>query len=175
MRYFLGLDLSPTSKIALEQWRERALPRFEKLVPAANFHITLCFLGQVSDKTLDILCSQMDNVESGRISVDLDQMGYWAKPKILFLAPSRVPANLSILAKVTEKIANHCQIDMRQGEYKPHITIARGLKNNPPCELFKPNVSCDFDHIHLFESVSGKHGVRYPIRKSWSLRPSFEF
>jgi 2'-5' RNA ligase len=102
-------------------------------------------------------------------------MGCWAKPKILFLAPSIIPKELSTLAKTTKRIAKHCQLDMKYSDYKPHVTIARGLKSNPPCELFQANIECQFDSMHLFESVSGKQGVRYPIRKSWHLKPKFSF
>jgi 2'-5' RNA ligase len=175
MRYFLGLDLSPASKLAVEQWRNQALPPLDKSVPMVNFHITLSFLGQVSDKALDMLCSRMDKTEFAKVSLKLERMAYWPKPKVLFLAPSHTPQSLVTLAKATERIANSCKIVMRQDDYKPHVTIARGLKSNPPCELFPPNVSCEFDKVHLFESVSGKHGVRYPIRKSWQLKPNFCF
>jgi 2'-5' RNA ligase len=175
MRYFLGLDLSPLSKLAVDSLREKALPKIDKPVPMANFHITLSFLGQVSDTTLDSLCSQMDEIECSKVSLTLDQMGYWAKPKILFLAPSIIPKELSLLAKATKRIANQCQLDMKHNEYKPHLTLARGLKSNPPCELLQANIDCEFDRVHLFESVSGKQGVQYPIRKSWSLKPKFGF
>ena len=65
MRYFIGLDLSPANKLALDSWREKSLPELPRVkmplktkapvrqprpVPAANFHITLCFLGSVSPR-----------------------------------------------------------------------------------------------------------------------------
>lgn len=173
MRYFLGLDLSPADKLAVERWREKALPKFDKFVPAANFHITLSFLGQVTDTALDTLCSEMDNIECSKVSLRLEQMGYWSKPKVLFIAPMHVCENLSNLAKTTFRIAKLAKIDMKYLEYRPHVTIARGIKNNPPCELFQPNIACAFDKVHLFESVSGNSGVRYPIRRSWPLKPNF--
>lgn len=171
MRYFLGLDLSITSKLALARWRETALPKFDKAVPSANFHITLSFLGQVNEATLEKLCDAIDDIEgkSEPIKLTLEQMGYWSKPKILYLAPSNIVPPLHALEEKTTKIARRCNIVMKHSIYKPHVTIARGLKANPPCELFAPNIPCEFNEMHLFESVSGKQGVSYPVRKSWKL------
>ncbi len=175
MRCFLGLDLSIQNKLTLEQWRDKALPSMDKAVPAGNFHITLSFLGSIEQNNLDRICAEMDEQEIQKISLRLDQMGYWSKPKVLFVAPSSIPMSLQDLAKRTDKLAKQCHIPVKHSQYRPHVTIARGLKDNPPCELYPPNIECEFDHVHLFESVSGRSGVRYPIRKSWKCKPRFSF
>jgi 2'-5' RNA ligase len=56
MRAFLGLSPDVKTKLAIELWRNKAFPCFYAPVPAANFHITLAFLGQISPKQLDALC-----------------------------------------------------------------------------------------------------------------------
>ncbi len=171
MRYFLGLDFSASHKLAIESWREKALPKLDKPVPAANFHITLCFLGQISEHQLESICLQMDELDQNQITLQLGQLGYFSKPKVLFVAPHSIPESLSSLAKVTAKIAKNSHIELRHDEYIPHVTIARGLKIDPPSALFDLDLKVKFENVHLFESVSGKHTAHYPIRKSWRLFP----
>lgn len=171
MRYFLGLDFSASHKLAIESWREKALLTLDKPVPAANFHITLCFLGQISEHQLEAICVQMDKLEQHQFKIHLGQLGYFSKPKVLFVAPHSIPEQLAILAKATAKIAKNSHVELRHDEYIPHVTIARGLKAEPPAALFDLDLKAKFEQVHLFESVSGKHSVHYPIRKSWPLYP----
>ncbi|MGQ8364583.1 RNA 2',3'-cyclic phosphodiesterase [Glaciecola sp. 1036] len=169
MRLFLGLDLAPSTKMQIDHWRHKVLPEFPKVVPAANFHITLAFLGSVEPRQLENLILGIDNLQLPKVEIILDTLGFWSKPQILFLGTKTVTAELEALAKRLSGVARSCNIDVRQGEYRPHVTLVRKVKNNPPCALIDPSFECKFSMMHLFESVSGKQGVHYPIRHSWSL------
>lgn len=171
MRCFLGLDLSPSDKLAVANWREKALPRHRAQVPVANFHVTSVFLGQISDPQLDQLCRQMDTLEHAPVDVHLDQLGYWSKPKVLYLGSSHPCEQAASLAIVLEGFATVAQIPIQRRPYIPHVTLVRKQTEPVPAPLFPADIACRFDTVHLFESVSGKHGVHYPIRQSWPLRP----
>ena len=93
MRCFIGLDLSATEKLALDSWRQQALPevmprqwvksesprsrksankRYDHnssqgsalpyAVPAANFHITLSFLGEINHRQHEALVYELDQL-----------------------------------------------------------------------------------------------------------------
>ena len=95
MRSFIGLDLSATEKLALDSWRQQALPevmprqwvksestrsrkstnaRYDHTnsqgsaqpyaVPAANFHITLSFLGEINHRQHEALVYELDQLVS---------------------------------------------------------------------------------------------------------------
>nr|WP_136250379.1 RNA 2',3'-cyclic phosphodiesterase [Ningiella ruwaisensis] len=169
MRYFLGLDIDAKSKLAIEQWRNKALPHFVGSVPAANFHITLVFLGQVQAHQLEDLTARIDEIAKPKIDLHLDSLGYWSKPKILFLGATATSQGLIQLANQLGTAANGSGLNVRQGIYIPHLTLVRKVKDNPPNALISPSFRCQFSHMHLFESVSTKTGVRYPIRATWIL------
>ena len=189
MRSFIGLDLSAQDKLALENWREKSLPglpssnarnanqpkvpvRQPKPVPAANFHITLCFLGNINDRQHETVIANLDDVTATPFEVTLDMIAFWQGPKILLAAPTAPPASLMSLAASVNSAARQAGIDVERREYRPHVTLIRNTKEDYPPPLFAPQLTCQFSQFHLFESVSTPSGVRYPVKHSWPLRSS---
>ncbi|GGF61706.1 RNA 2',3'-cyclic phosphodiesterase [Alteromonas lipolytica] len=185
MRYFIGLDLAPAEKLGLESWREKSLPELPRVkqpgnskapvrqarpVPVANFHITLCFLGSITARQLESISQCLDDIAVRPFSLELDSTGYWSGPKIFYAAPTIVPEPLQQLASATESAARRADIAVERRDYQPHVTLIRNVKEDFPPPLFLPAQQCQFNQFHLFESVSTKSGVTYPIRQSWKLR-----
>ncbi|WP_334021572.1 RNA 2',3'-cyclic phosphodiesterase [Alteromonas sp. S015] len=198
MRSFIGLDLSTTEKLALDSWRQQALPEvmprqwlknsatasrkhsrhqndnqglaMPYAVPAANFHITLCFLGEISHRQHEALIYELDQLISEPFSLTLDTTGLWNGPKILFAAPKDTPKALSELAKFSRKAARKAAIEVENREYKPHVTMVRKATSTLPLPLYSPNIDMHVSAFHLFESISTPQGVTYPIRQSWPLK-----
>jgi len=167
MRCFIGLDLAAQDKLAIEAWREKALPRLNAAVPAANFHITLAFLGQIDERQCESLSSKLDTISTPSFNITLNELGYWSEPRILFLGTSGVPKKIHKLAEQCRRAARSCNIPIQQQNYVPHVTLVRKIKDTPPAALLSANFEFHFSHFHLFESISTKTGVTYPIRKSW--------
>ena len=206
MRCFLGLDLAVSEKLALDSWRQQALPEITSRMPCyhgdrklgngklagkkgkqktgsreftntapyavdpANYHITLCFLGQITPRQHEALMNELDNLAHSPFSVDLDSSGIWNGPKILFAAPSSPPNELMQLARSARKAARRAAIEVDSREYKPHVTLVRKATAALPMPLYAPHVDVQASAFHLFESVSTPQGVRYPIRQSWPLK-----
>ena len=169
MRCFFGLDLDAKTKLAVDNWRQKALPHFEHPVPAANFHVTSIFLGQIDDGQMDDLCRALEECSFDPFSLTLDQLGYWSKPKILWLGCNDIPAQATELAESLTLISKQCGIQVQERKYVPHVTLVRKVTGETPAPLFQPDINCHFDTLHLFESVSSKHGVHYASRAQWPL------
>lgn len=198
MRCFIGLDLSATEKLALDSWRQQALPEVMPrqwargavqvprksgkhpvshqgtsqpyAVPAANFHLTLSFLGEINHRQHEALVYELDQLVSEPFSLSLDTTGIWNGPKILYAAPNDKPRALMELAKLSRKAARKASIEVEGKEYKPHVTLVRKATSTLPLPLYNPNVDLHISAFHLFESVSSPQGVCYPIRQSWALK-----
>jgi 2'-5' RNA ligase len=176
MRAFFGLSPDPKTKLAIETWRSNAFAHFDAPVSVANFHVTLAFLGQISDKLLERIdesAAKLSQVTS--FDVSLDCVGYWSKPKALWLGSSNTDDQHLSLSKDLHKLANNLKLNLPKQDYVTHLTLARKCKLNPAAPLIKPNFAFTADQFHLFESVSSNHGVAYYIRQSWPLAPSFKF
>ncbi|MCU7553359.1 RNA 2',3'-cyclic phosphodiesterase [Alteromonas sp. ASW11-19] len=196
MRSFIGLDLAGNTKMALESWREQALPdvpRREALVqqpakkrrggkntppvtaqpyavPTVNLHMTLCFLGAITPRQHEALIAEMDALTYQPFDLHLDTAGVWNGPKILFAAPTEPPQELLELARGVRKAARAAGLHVEGKEYKPHVTLVRKAGPTLPIPLMTPDIQCHFADFHLFESVSTPTGVTYPIRHTWQLR-----
>ena len=175
-RAFFGLSPDVRTKLAIEVWRNKAFHHFDAPVPAANFHVTLAFLGQVSPKQLDILCdavNQIDDIHA--FDITLDQVGYWSKPKALWLGCTDTQNEHLQLAKRLSQIANSIGLQLPKQDYIAHLTLARKCAVNSPAPFIEPTFTWRNTEFHLYESVSGKKGVSYHIRESWSLAKLFAF
>ena len=60
MRLFFGLELDATTALRVADWRDRQLACAGQPVPPANFHITLAFIGPLSDPAIARLCLSVD-------------------------------------------------------------------------------------------------------------------
>lgn len=176
MRAFFGLSPDPKTKLAVEAWRNKAFPHFQAAVPAANFHITLAFLGKISAKQLDGICTEVDQISDiPTFDVLLNQVGYWSKPKALWLGCHETENEHLQLSKTLTHIANTNGLHLSKQAYIAHLTLARKCSVNPPAPLIPPSFAWRNTAFHLYESVSGKNGVSYHVRRSWPLSNKIRF
>ncbi|WP_299011811.1 RNA 2',3'-cyclic phosphodiesterase [uncultured Shewanella sp.] len=171
-RVFLGFSLTEqqTRVISLLQSQ---LPNNVRLVPKANLHMTLAFLGQISSHQLSQLNEQIELINKRTFKVTLNELAYWQKPNILCLKGVANDANLLQLANDTQWIAKKLNLHQSEYNYTPHITLCRKAK--PTMEALINSISLSAltlnpTQLHLFESYSGEHGVKYPILESWKLK-----
>ncbi|MBU3020756.1 RNA 2',3'-cyclic phosphodiesterase [Aestuariibacter sp. A3R04] len=183
MRSFIGLDLSIAEKLSLERWRENALPDIPSkskrgiasgayAIPAANFHITLAFLGNITPRQHNALIPALDAISAPPFALTLDSTGYWHGPKIIFAAPSSPNQAIAQLAGEVKKAARRATIPIDNKAYQPHVTLVRKASSFTPPPLFMPSITVKANAFHLFESRSTPSGVQYPIRASWTLNPN---
>jgi 2'-5' RNA ligase len=173
MRLFFALAPSGQDKLAIDNWRQKALPGFNKPVPAANFHITLAFLGQTMSGQLDALSHKVDRLILPPVfAVHLTHVGYWPKPKALWLGCEQIAASHTTLANELNKVSLSVGISLQKRDYRPHLTLVRKCQENPPAPLIEPSFCMEFSEFHLFESLSTTKGVMYQRRCSWSLAPN---
>lgn len=169
MRLFFGLDIDPDTCLEIAGWRDRMLPPLDRPVPARNFHITLAFLGDVEPSAQEAVEHEALAVAASPFELRLDELGYFPKPGILWMGPSRVPQALSRLARETDSAARRAGIHPGKRAFQPHLTLARRCRVPPPASSLPPDFELAFTHFTLFESITGKTGVRYQPLASWPL------
>ncbi|MDZ7684219.1 MAG: RNA 2',3'-cyclic phosphodiesterase [Gammaproteobacteria bacterium] len=169
MRLFFGLEIDPGTCLEIAGWRERMLPPLERPVPARNFHITLVFLGDVAPACREMLEFEALDVTGSPFELTIDELGYFPKPGILWMGPTRVPDALSRLARETGSVARRAGIRPAKRDYHPHLTLARRCRVPPPASSLPPDFQLAFTHFTLFESITAKTGVHYQPLASWPL------
>ncbi|MFQ3190861.1 MAG: 2'-5' RNA ligase [Paraglaciecola sp.] len=170
MRAFFGLSPDAKTKLAIQNWCNKAFPHFNAPVPAANYHVTLAFLGNISGKQLETVNCLIDAMPSvPAFDVSLNQLGYWPKPRAFWLGSQQTESGHLMLAKNIHQIANMAGLQLQYRDYITHLTLARKCNVSPPAPIFSGHFRWHADQFHLFESKPGPQGVYYPIRQSWPL------
>lgn len=133
-----------------------------------NSHITLHFLGSVSEKDSDMLMHALDGVAGNVFDVELDRLGYFSKPKILWLGCSHPPDELIELYKHTQQAIKKCMPGYRSKKYVPHVTLFRKVMSFPDKGHIE-TIPWHVDSFVLVESKTYPEGVQYRVLQQWHL------
>ena len=139
-----------------------------KHVKKSNLHITLEFLGEVSDQDKEELIEKINKIKNESFDIELTRTGFWKKPQILWIGTTQIPESLIKLVKLIKKCVKQQGLKTDQREYKPHVTIARKVKQViVPKETFY--IPWHVDNFALVVSNSTNDGVEYGVIKDWPL------
>ena len=169
MRTFFALDLTPRLKLDIERWRDLALPGSDKSIPSGNFHVTLCFNGDVHQQQLEALEHAASALKVAPFALRFNDFGYFTKPGIAFLGCKHSPSPLLALNQQLEEICRQQGLPVEKRVYVPHISLFRRLTVTPPAPVIAPDFQLDARAFTLFESVALRQGVRYQPLAEWPL------
>ena len=169
MRMFFGLDLAGADKLAIDTWRNKMLPPLAQPVSTANLHITLAFLGEVPSSHYESVFTAARQVCGQAFDLQINQTGYWSKPKVYWIGPTSIPDELLDLARQLRSQLAYQGLSTDPRPYQPHISLFRKLRENPPAPLCEPDMQLSFKSFCLFESHSSSSGVNYRVLEQWPL------
>lgn len=173
MRVFFGIELNQETALAIDAWRERQFGEPGRAVPAANFHITLAFIGDVPETALGTLCQAVDERLARRplpgSQLLLNQTGYWPKAMIYWLGADTWPPELTTLANTLRSSAGSVRKKRDRNVFVPHVTLFRRCPEAPPAPLEAPSFALPYQRFSLFESRERREGVSYHPLQDWPL------
>lgn len=173
MRLFLGVtpDAASVREIAAAQQalQEAGLAPSPKWVPEANWHLTLHFLGEVTDETAARLTDALSGLrELDRTTQALDEWFAFpraARATVAGLGGSRLDPRLGRIVERTGSLVSRLGIGMPEDRaYYPHLTLARwrAPAKVPVAGLPRPAaIALRIDSVILYESRLGGSGSRY--------------
>ncbi|MBL4762433.1 MAG: RNA 2',3'-cyclic phosphodiesterase [Gammaproteobacteria bacterium] len=140
-----------------------------KPVPVANLHLTLAFLGNVSDDELILLQDIGAMIKAECFKLGLQPFGFFKKRSIFWLGTAHLPSALaSLVAQLWQQLEKQGW-QREPAQFTPHVTLARRCSNSVKAtQLIKP-IFWHVRRFSLLESVSGKEGVSYQQISSWQL------
>jgi 2'-5' RNA ligase len=167
-RLFLALEVPDFEKCAITLWREQALPELSAPVITDNLHLTLCFLGNTELEIEQELIAKLNHIKGQKIHLSFTEIGYFKKPKVLYLKPQKTPHTLLNLVQNLNQMVSSTETNLNHLEYTPHITVARKVSQYPNI-VDSPSIRIQFTDIVLYHSQSTNNGVRYKKLRSWQL------
>lgn len=170
-RLFLALWPDPGLQRAIERAaREAVRETGGRPVPAENLHITVLFVGSVERERRH--CLEQALAARGDLrafTLELDRLGYWRRPRVLWLAPTHVPEALEELAAALRAAASGCGLATESRPLRPHLTLARKARRRGDAQALGEALCWPVDRYCLVRSQTLPEGARYESIGEWPL------
>ena len=129
MRIFIALDIPAEVRARLTEYMERARP----LAPQARWarveglHVTLKFVGHVSDARVEQIKATLASINFAPFAVRFEGIGFFPNPKAarVFWAGVDGGADLPRLASTIDAAVEKLGVERETKPYHPHLTLAR--------------------------------------------------
>jgi 2'-5' RNA ligase len=137
-----------------------------------DHHITLVFLGSVEASKQPCIYQVAERIVSEPIDLQLDTIGHWPRPKILWCGPSQAPEALERLVKDLQQGLLACGFEPERRRYKPHVTLHRKVRHADSGAIADP-IEWQAREFVLATSGGNTPGApRYRILHRWPLKPA---
>jgi 2'-5' RNA ligase len=186
-RVFFALWPDEATRLAIIRATRAAVRRCGgRPTPRDNLHVTLAFLGPVTETDLARLRA-LEPPATAPFELVLDRLGLWARAQVLWIAPTGVPPALLALERGLWDRLVGLGFERDPRPYLPHVTVARkaGIGVEPQFSMArgKPRASPEnrgstpipipipirwlVSGIALVESRPGPRSPRYDVLESW--------
>lgn len=184
-RVFVTINLPEKIKKELIDFSQKWSDLPVRWTRKESLHLTLAFLGYLSDEDLVKICQAIQEIDSKHSSfpVNFTKIDYGPKnkgvPRLIWLEGEK-SEELSLLKKDLDKILIQTIGFMPENrDFTPHITLARIKKWDwqriEPEE--RPEIAEDFfmdfevQSVEVIESRLKRGGAEYTILQSYNLKP----
>lgn len=169
-RLFFALTPSADLQREIVQWRARHFPpQAGRPVAAANLHLTLAFLGDVSAAKSSALQKLAGRIVQPAFSLTFDDAGHWPRPGVVWLGCRRSPRGLLQLAEMLRAQAARSGCYQSPQPFHPHVTLLRAANQPVSLPAATPGWNAVFDHFFLYASVTARGKTRYRPIARWPL------
>jgi 2'-5' RNA ligase len=145
-----------------------------------NFHVTLCFAGEVQGSTMRDLEEELSDISGPRFAVALagvEQLRSGKQPRALVASVARSD-RLDWLQQKVSTVARNCGIGLERRKFRPHVTLARfgnGAETGHHLAQFMASHAAFragpwiADHFALYSSRTGRGGSIYTEEAAYGL------
>ena len=173
MRCFIGIDLSVEATKEIERLQRIIKPHFVgKTTSSENLHLTLKFLGEIEDTTLDNVKKKLSTIEHQSFELTLNGLGVFSQQfiKMVCVKVSTVP----LQSVIDSNLKNIFEPEHR---FMGHITIARVKKIEDKQSFLKLINATTINKIiftvrefYLKESILTNEGPIYKVIDKYCLK-----
>ena len=148
-RLFYALWPDATERAALAAAAQRLFPLSGRPVDAADYHVTLAFVGSVDAARLPAFLALAGPIEP--IAISLDVVEHWPKPRVLVAAARSVAPQLAATVDGLWQRLDRLGVARETRAYRAHATLARDVRQWRSARPW-PAVSWTASRITLVES-----------------------
>ena len=141
-----------------------------RLMRGGNLHVTLHFIGRVSDEKLKCLNQAAQTLRFEPFELMLNRYGHFHAARIFWMGCLSVPEPLIRLHAHLGSALTICDYQPEIRAYTPHVTLLRKCKNPEVLEEFKP-IYWQVNSFALVESLPTDEGVEYRVIHDYPALP----
>ena len=172
MRAFIAIDLPDNIKDELEKVSSSVAMSGHIQVKKEHMHITLQFLGEITEESAEKIKTAIDSVKSGPIKITISGVSYFSpeKPRVVYASLTEGNEELKALYNKLDIALEKSGIKLRrEPNYTPHVTLFR-IKKTPASAQLTSLVSKYAKHrfggftaesIELKRSILSRSGPEY--------------
>lgn len=184
MRIFIALDIPGKIRSHMQEYLERG----RSLAPEARWarpeglHVTLKFIGEVSETKVQEIEAALASVKTAPFAVKFEGIGFFPSaksPRVFWIGVEGGP-DLSRLAGTIDHATEKLGIAKEERAYSPHLTLARSGSSGgqhqlkPLACLLQPGAIPEFGtmtahEFFLFQSRPQRGGAKYTKLRRFSL------
>jgi 2'-5' RNA ligase len=140
-----------------------------RLIPPRNLHVTLLFLGEISNEKLPaIQQAGAALIGTPTFALDFDTLESWGRKILCLTSSTPSPVAIELADKLRASLRSQLnQLDERP--YLPHITLARDLPRGLRPHKIQP-LRQQVNDFALVESVRDSSGSNYSLLERWQLQ-----
>lgn len=172
-RLFFAVEIPKPIQKQLVQWRADNFPADVGIpVVAANLHITLAFLGDVSEEKQRALAAMAGRIRQPGFTLNLDDAGQWLRSRVVWLGTRQPPRGLLQLANMLRAQAARSGCYQSPQPFHPHLTLLRNAAQAVPIPA--PGFLWTFPvtEFVLYESRFVRGRTKYTPLQRWTLNES---
>jgi 2'-5' RNA ligase len=184
LRAFVAFEAPADVRGAMEQLRDRlkesgADVRWE---PKEKFHATIKFLGNVDEKLLPSVMSEIERVTNDFSSFDVTygDLGCFPsvkRPRVIWIGCMNTDGQLSSLKNSLDDRLRKLGFEKEERDFHPHITLGR-VKSNRGLDHLTPVLQSATFHPHpslcntilLMKSTLKPQGSEYSVVRAYALK-----
>ncbi len=165
MRLFIGIQPPEEIRRKLRSYAEKKFSGLRgKLVELENLHITLKFIGEVSDEKARKIAEAIEHLSFGRFTVELS--GIFGFPtthraRVIWVGVGKGADSLRALFSMIENLLEPLGVPREVREYTPHLTLMRLKVPADVSGLHPAFGSFEAKEVILFQSILRPTGPIY--------------
>ncbi|MBB1198737.1 RNA 2',3'-cyclic phosphodiesterase [Enterobacteriaceae bacterium 89] len=169
-RLFFALELPGEIQQQIVHWRAASFPpEAGRPVMAANLHLTLAFLGDVSAEKQKALATLAGRIRQPGFTLNLDDAGQWLRSQVVWLGTRQPPRGLLQLANMLRSQAARSGCYQSPQPFHPHITLLRSTAHAVPIPPPGFGWQVPINDFALYASEFSRGRTRYTQLQRWML------
>ncbi|MGB0495096.1 MAG: RNA 2',3'-cyclic phosphodiesterase [Kangiellaceae bacterium] len=172
-RLFFAIDLDLNTKTELISVSDRFQNPLYKNINPSNFHITLSYLGPLTNKKMEMILDNFVAPPNKNFVCSTSSLIYLRSANMMALKIDDEEQNLIKLKRQIEKQVNRISpLNLSKNEFIPHISLFKNVESVPiSFENFTlaNEIRISVSHFSLMRSNLTSSSVSYEIVKEWEL------